>query len=74
MGAFGLYWVLSHTIKYAPGGSAMVRSIVSTIRGSVGEMKNTSGIMRFAASNASVPKYCTNVPRFASQPRVITAS
>jgi hypothetical protein len=30
--------------------------------------------MRLTASSASVPKYCTNVRRSASQPRVITAS
>jgi hypothetical protein len=51
-----------------------MRLIVPIMRGSVGEMKNTSGMMRLAASSASVPKYWTNVRRSSSQPRVITDS
>jgi len=52
----------------------MVRSNVPRIRGSVGEMKKTSGMIRLEASSASVPKYCTKVRRCGSQPLVMIVS
>ena len=48
--------------------------IAVEIRGSLGAVKNTSGISRLEASSAGEPYACTKARRWESQPLCITSS
>ena len=49
-----------------PSGGRLIASSVLSIRGSVGEIKRTSGMIRLDASSESLPYDCTKEPRDSS--------